>query len=381
MSYKDWLFRNIHGRKLIYNCCWEDPSCDRALLNLEEHSDILMITSAGCNALDYLLENPHSITCVDLNYRQNAVLDLKMSLFSHGDYDLLWQFFGEGRHHRAETIYKNHLRSKLKASSRRYWDQHIRYFKGKGIRPSFYYRGSSGLLAWLTQKGLRLRKYRGETIDKLFHAAELEDQQMQFAESARLIFGTWWAKAFNHSAILSLAGVPQAQGALVSQTSEEGPVAYLKDCLSVVFAEVPSSENYFYSLYWNGKYEKENAPNYLKKENFELLRSRIHRLQWDTVSISDKIASEKRSFSHFVLLDHMDWLASHNEKELRREWTLIQNFARPGAKVLLRSAAPNFSFLPEGVDNDFHYEGDKIKGVQRKDRVGMYRSTGLFVKK
>ncbi len=168
MSYKDWLFRNIHSKKLIYNCCWEDPACDRALLNLTPESDILMITSAGCNALDYLLDNPRSVHCVDLNYRQNAVLDLKMSLFKYGDYNLLWQFFGDGAHPEAKVVYNNHLRSYLKASSQQYWDQNIHYFKASGLRASFYYRGSSGLLAWLTKKSMLLRPGRGRDILELF---------------------------------------------------------------------------------------------------------------------------------------------------------------------------------------------------------------------
>jgi len=381
MSYKDWLFQKIHGKKLIYNCCWEDPACDRALLNLTPDSDILMITSAGCNALDYLLDNPRSVHCVDLNYRQNAVLDLKMSLFKHGEYDLLWQFFGEGAHPDAKAIYQKHLRSNLQSSSQEYWDKNIHYFKGGGLRPSFYYRGSSGLLAWLTKKSLWLRDSRGKKINALFEVADMSQQQKHFENAAELIFGTWWARAFNHSAVLSLAGVPEAQGKLVTETAKQGPVAYLKNCLSVVFKEVPSRENYFYSLYWHGKYDKTNAPNYLKEDHFQTLRSRIDRIQWDTTSISETLESNQKNYSHYVLLDHMDWLASHDEYELQREWKLIHSFSQTGAAVLLRSAAPDLSFLPDLVNQHFRLECEHIKEVQRKDRVGMYQSTGLFRKK
>ncbi|NBB88387.1 MAG: DUF3419 family protein [Bacteroidetes bacterium] len=381
MSYKDWLFRNIHGRKLIYNCCWEDPACDRDLLKLDRDSDILMITSAGCNALDYLLDNPRSIHCVDLNYRQNAVLDLKISLFKNGNYDLLWQFFGEGAHPEARNIYHRELRQYLQSGSQQYWDRNINYFAGAGLRPSFYYRGSSGLLAWLTTKTMRLRPRRGKNIDALFEVANMEQQHRQFEKSAELIFGAWWAKAFNHSTILSLAGVPEAQGKLVTETAKQGPLAYLKDCLSVVFREVPSSENYFYSVYWQGKYTKSNAPNYLKEENFHSLRSRMDRIQWQTLSISDALEQNEQTYSHFVLLDHMDWLASHDEVELQREWDLIGSYARPGGAVLFRSAAPDFSFLPPSVETNFHFENERIAEVQRRDRVGMYQSTGLFRKR
>ncbi len=47
---RDWTFRKIHGNNLVYNTCWEDPRCDRELLELKADSEVVMITSAGCNA-------------------------------------------------------------------------------------------------------------------------------------------------------------------------------------------------------------------------------------------------------------------------------------------------------------------------------------------
>jgi len=54
-TYDAW-FRHVHGSRLIYNTCWEDPRADRALLGVGRGARIAMITSAGCNALDYLLK-------------------------------------------------------------------------------------------------------------------------------------------------------------------------------------------------------------------------------------------------------------------------------------------------------------------------------------
>ena len=54
----DLLFKTIHQRYLIYNMCWEDPRIDRQLLGLDRDSQVVVLTSAGCNALDYLLDAP-----------------------------------------------------------------------------------------------------------------------------------------------------------------------------------------------------------------------------------------------------------------------------------------------------------------------------------
>ena len=60
-NFRDWIFRQVHTKNLVYNTCWEDPRCDRKLLQFNEDSEVVMITSAGCNALAYLLDDPAAI--------------------------------------------------------------------------------------------------------------------------------------------------------------------------------------------------------------------------------------------------------------------------------------------------------------------------------
>ena len=102
---QDKMFRYIHGNRLIYNTCWEDPRIDRKLLNLGPESSVVVITSAGCNVLDYLLDGPETIYAVDVNFRQNALLCLKMALIQHGDHNLLFSLFGNGSAPAYRNIY------------------------------------------------------------------------------------------------------------------------------------------------------------------------------------------------------------------------------------------------------------------------------------
>ena len=73
------IFNHVHGNNLVYNICWEDPRIDHQMLNLGPDDNVLVITSAGCNALDYILKGCNHVYAVDMNYRQNAVLELKKS--------------------------------------------------------------------------------------------------------------------------------------------------------------------------------------------------------------------------------------------------------------------------------------------------------------
>lgn len=134
------FFQLIHGHRLIYNACWEDPRLDRQLLNLDGDSEVVVITSAGCNALDYLLDGPKAIHAVDVNFRQNALLDLKLAFFRSQPFGELYAFFGHGHSPTYRETYRA-LRDALSPLSRAFWDRKIDYFSGRGSRRSFYWRG------------------------------------------------------------------------------------------------------------------------------------------------------------------------------------------------------------------------------------------------
>ena len=53
------VFDAVHRNNLVYNTCWEDPRLDREALRLGPDDDVLVITSAGCNALDYEIGRAH----------------------------------------------------------------------------------------------------------------------------------------------------------------------------------------------------------------------------------------------------------------------------------------------------------------------------------
>lgn len=73
------LFQALYSRSLVYNTCWEDPAVDRQALAIDPRDTLLVITSAGRNALDYALLAPRRIHAVDASPRQTALLELKLA--------------------------------------------------------------------------------------------------------------------------------------------------------------------------------------------------------------------------------------------------------------------------------------------------------------
>src|SRR5215213_4842432 len=187
----DWVsgkvFQMVHGRNLVYNACWEDPRLDRVALDLTPDDVVLVITSAGCNALDYALQNPKRVFAVDMNHRQNALLELKQAGIRALEFSDFFQLFGRGSLPHFRKIYRTTLRPLLSPRSRAYWDRHRRYFLGSGWRDSFYFHGTSGTFARVVKSYVDRRPKVRDGLDELFDADSI-DLQHRIYDRLRPIF-------------------------------------------------------------------------------------------------------------------------------------------------------------------------------------------------
>ena len=376
------LFGFIHTNYLIYNTCWEDPRCDRKLLELDDQSEVVMITSAGCNALDYLLEDPKHIHCVDLNPKQNSLLELKSTLFKKGNFARLFQFFGEGGNREAVSYYKKHLRTDLSEEAQSYWDKKISYFNGKGRRKTFYYCGTSGTIAYFAGQYFKLRKSLFRLLESFFQAPSLEYQTQLYQQIENKLWSRPMEWMVNRKFVMYLAGVPDSQIELFSNKYENGTVGFVQERFENVFTRLPVSENYFYHVYFHGKYSDTCCPNYLKELYFDDIRERVDRIQTYTTSLSQFLRDNPGSYSHYVLLDHQDWLAFYDKEALEEEWQLILENSKPGTKILMRSAAEQIEFFPDFVKEQVEFiPQEDLHKIHNEDRVGTYGSVYVGIVK
>ena len=351
-------------------------------MDIQPDSKIVMITSAGCNALDYLLDTPSEIHCVDMNYRQNALLELKKASFTKLTHEDCFALFGKGQSKEAKSIYQNTLRTHLSSTAQQYWDKYIKYFSGSGLRKSFYYRGTSGLLAYSVMRFLRLRSRIRKNLEQLFRASNLEEQTQYFGTIEKLIFSNKLIqRVFNSHYALTLAGVPQSQQYLMKASYEGGILEYIQDSFRKIFTTLDISQNYFYHVYVNGYYTTACCPEYLKAENHTTLRAHVGRIGTYTTTISSFLKDNPGQYSHFVLLDHQDWLAENDHDALVEEWSLILANSKPGTKILMRSAAKEIDFFPDFVKEQVHFDTQKAADTHHQDRVGTYASVYIGVVK
>lgn len=390
MALSEWwngvYFGWVHGNNLVYNTCWEDPRIDRKALELTPQDSVMVITSAGCNVLDYALESPKEVHAVDMNHRQNALLELKLAGIRHLDFEEFFEMFGRGRLPDARSHYSKRLRTSLSPSARDYWDEHLHFFAGEGRRDSFYFYGTSGYFAWLMNGYLNHRPRLREAITALLNASTLEEQQALYYGEVQAVFWNRFLRwVLGRDVALSLLGVPRAQRKQVERHYDGGIARFIEDCLETVFAYLPMYDNYFWRVYLTGQYTETCCPEYLKRDNFQRLKDGlVDCVHVHTDTIEGFLRSHESPITRFVLLDHMDWLSSHRLSLLESEWQAIVDRAAPQSRIIWRSGGMKVDFVDPilvTLGNESVRVGDILKyndtlaaELHQQDRVHTYGS-------
>ncbi len=348
MAIQEWIsgrvFRFVHGNNLVYNTCWEDPRLDRQALELKPTDSVLVITSAGCNAIDYALCGPKEVHAVDMNPRQNALLQLKLAAVRSLDYEDYFQMFGRGYLPKVEAVYSSKLRPHLSKWSQHYWDRWIKFFDEE--KRSFYFRGTSGQFARMISVFIdKVARIRPE-VQAILEAPTLAEQQETYARVRHKLWTRTLKFALNRDTTLSLLGVPKAQRRQIDTQYPGGIVKFIEDSLDAVFSKIPIQDNYFWRVYITGSYTPACCPEYLKPENYEKLRAGVvDRIHVHTNSVQGFLEKHPGTISRFILLDHMDWLSDNYFALLESEWQAILQRAAPETRILWRSGGLKTDFL------------------------------------
>ncbi len=374
------VFDALYARSLVYNTCWEDPAVDRQALDLGPDDSLLVITSAGCNALDYALQGPRKIYAVDANPRQTALLELKIAAIKQLGFDDFFALFGNGFHPDSRSIYFAKLRPELSAFAQEYWDRRINWFCSN--HGSFYFHGLAGFVARGFRSYFRLRPQLARPIKALLTSENLASQREIYDTR---VAGELWTPVINwvlnRQLTMSLLGVPHPQRRLIQKQHPGGVSGFIRAAIEYVFRHLPVHDNYFWRVYLTGSYTRECCPSYLKRAGFEALKAGlVDCIEPHTCTVTEFLEAGHDPISRFVLLDHMDWMSCYYPAALIEEWNAILRRAAPLARILLRSAhahPPFLDWLRVGPNQDrledvLYFDDELAAHLQKEDRVHTY---------
>ena len=161
----------------------EDPREDQNILNITKNDVMLVISSAGDNALSYAISSqPSRIHCVDLNPCQNHLLELKLAALVSLSHQDIWQLFGLGRHPNFRKLLHENLSPHLSSHALQFWVQNADHFKleGKGLYETGYSGWALKLARWLfTAMGVT------EDVKKMCNATTIEEQVEIYEKKVR----------------------------------------------------------------------------------------------------------------------------------------------------------------------------------------------------
>lgn len=378
---------------LVYPQIWEDPDVDMEALRLQPDSRLVTISSGGCNVLSYLTANPAEITAVDLNKAHVALGRLKLHAAQKlPNHESFYRFFGEADERANIAAYERFLREGLDEEARRYWEG--RDIAGFGRRRiSLFSRDlyHHGLLGYFIGAGHFVARLYGINPKDLVRARSLDEQRSYFETALAPLFDkrlVRWATSKKVS--LYGLGIPPAQyEALVSASSTGDMSAVLRQRLEKLACDFSLNDNYFawqafgrgYAPAAGGTGEASGPlPPYLKAEHFADIRQRADRVSVLNRNFTEHLQTEAdNSLDAYVLLDAQDWMT---DGQLNALWTEISRTARPGARVIFRTAAEP-TLLPGRVAdatlNRWTYEEEESLRLGRKDRSSIYGGFHLYV--
>ena len=337
------MFQFMHQHNLVYNTCWEDPRLDRVALELQPHDTLLVITSAGCNALDYALAGPERVIAVDLNPRQNALLESSWPASATCATKTSSPCSVAGGSIKRE---KSTARSfvppfPLGASLLGPLDQVLR----AGPAPSV-----------LFPRHLRHVRH----VDQRLHQPHCTPASgrrchvgggvgQRATPDLRRSPDRFWTRplqfALNRDSTLSLLGVPRAHAGKSRRNTREASrclcmIVWMRSLAACRWPITILARLHDRRVH-SGLLPRVSQAGELRAAEGGL----VDRIDVHTESVQGFLEKNDVAVSRFVLLDHMDWMAGHHMPMLQQEWQWIVRRAAPATRLIWRSGGLRSDFV------------------------------------
>lgn len=368
-------------RGLVYAQIWEDPEVDMEALQIGPDSRLIAIASGGCNVLSYLVANPAAITAVDLNTAHVALGKLKIASAQHlPGYAAFRRFFAEADQPGNIAAYRQYVAPHLDETTRRYWEGRDLIFRRRigGFRKGIYKRGLLG--GFIGVAHLLAKVYRID-LQAILSAGSIEEQRQIFERELAPVFDKKFVRWLtDQPASLFGLGIPPAQ--FDALAGDQRMAEVLRRRLEKLACDFSVEDNYFVWQAFSrgyGRSAQSALPPYLQEAHWEAVRSRADRIDVRHANLTEHLRTlPAQSLDRYILLDAQDWMT---DAQLNDLWREITRTARPGSRVLFRTAAEP-SLLPGRVDEAllgrWTYHAEASLDFTRRDRSSIYGGVHLY---
>lgn len=359
--------------KVVYSNVWEDPELNRRALQVTPDDDVLSITSGGCNSLNLLLESPRRVVSIDCNPGQSALLDLKMAAIKELSHEDLWRFLGVRFYGKPEDIEPEErlvlygrLSSHLADDSKRFWNAHRDL-----IKMGVLHCGAVEKFFAIYRKVIRTL-YALDNAERIFFCKTLDEQR----EIYRKLFKSRM-RVLNHMILNKFVlGVVKGKHSF-KYVNNLNFGKNFNEKLRYAFNNILLYENYFLALILLGGFtDPTQVPPYLKKENFELMKNNIGRLENRLGTLQSVLEKDGRaSISKFNLSNIFEWF---DEGQFNEVLSQAVELAKPGARFCYRYTLARPQRLLGQNQIALISEPELAGDLFKVDRAFMYESFHVY---
>jgi S-adenosylmethionine-diacylglycerol 3-amino-3-carboxypropyl transferase len=313
--------------KLVFTHNWEDPESDHAALKIKSNDTVLAITSGGCNVLGFLLLDPGVIYSIDINPAQSYLLELKMAAIKCLSFDEFIGFAGLKPHDDRLALFQK-IKMHLSEEALSFWNS-----KQKILAKGFIMQGKYERFIQIAGKFINLLQGK-KRVQGLLMEKSKEEQENYFDK-------VWDTRRFHYLFKILFNKRMLAKRGLVADYFhfDDGSKSFAENFYNrskKAFRNIPIKGNYFLSLYLLGKYSNDNeVPAYLKRENFETIKSRVDRIRIFTDEAQNWIDSMPDSSINCFALSNICELMS--EKDTNHLFEAVYRTARSDARIIFRN--------------------------------------------
>ena len=370
-------------RGLVYAQIWEDPAVDMEALAITPDCHVVTIASGGCNVLSYLTADPARITAVDLNTAHIALNKLKlMAARTLPDHAAFHRFFAQADSKENIAAYRDIVAPHLDEATRRDWEGRDLIGRRRigGFARGIY---KHGLLGRFIGAAHLLARVHGVDLRRMLAATSRAEQREIFEREVAPIFDRAFVRWLtSQPASLFGLGIPPAQFEALAGDARMDVV--LKARLEKLACDFDLKDNYFAVQAFGRGYDGGEGPlpPYLQAANHDAVRARADRVDVRHANFTEFLSEQPdASADRYILLDAQDWM---DDEQLNALWAQITRTAKPGARVLFRTAGEP-SILPgrvvDAVLNRWAYQAEASLDYTARDRSAIYGGVHLYVLK
>lgn len=287
-----------------YANCWEDADILLNALAPKEDSNILSIGSGGDNSFALLTTNPKKLTIVDYNIYQIYLIELKIAAFQVLEYNDLKQFLGFEPHKNRFVFYQG-LKHLLSNNCKSYWNiNQIKIDQGiifSGKFENYFRIFRKWILPFMASK---------KTISNFFAGTQSEKQKAIYAKRIDSFAIKGLLKFYFSKKVMGKLGRSKKHFSQV----DDNISGFLIHKMREFILNDQSHANGYIRFIAMGSFGK-NLPFYIRKENYERIKSNLHKIELKH-GIVEEVLDKDIRYDSFNLSNIFEYMSVSEFKQI-----------------------------------------------------------------